>query len=101
MGLRLVGAKGEEQLLDKLKSYATVTGVYFRLITKKHTEDTAFDSFMIFKIVFKVMRIFRYRALHKGRKYHLEHKVRIVTRMTSEAYNQYTAERCKMQDKNY
>ena len=27
MGLQLVGAKGEEQLLDKLKSYATVTGV--------------------------------------------------------------------------
>ena len=39
MGLPLVGAKGEEQLLDKLKSYATVTCVYFRLISKIHTED--------------------------------------------------------------
>ena len=52
MGLPLVGAKGEEQLLDKLKSYATVTGVFFRLITKKYTEDTASDPFLIFKIVF-------------------------------------------------
>ena len=100
MGLPLVGAKGEEQLLDKLKSYATVTGVFFRLITKKHTEDTASDPFLIFKIVFKIMRIFRYRALHKGRKYHLEHKVRIVTRMTSEAQQQYTMEGIKMQIQN-
>ena len=52
MGLPLVGAKGEEQLLDKLKSYVTVTGVLFRLITKKHTEDTASNPFLIFKIVF-------------------------------------------------
>ena len=39
--LELVGAKGEELLLDRWKIYATVIDVWFRLIPKKHTEDTA------------------------------------------------------------
>ena len=63
--LQLVGAKGEELLLDKCKSYATVTGVVFSVDHEKNAEDAVCDPFPIKKIVFEVIRIFRYRALHK------------------------------------
>ena len=40
--LQLVGAKGEELLLDKCKSYATVTGVVFSVDHEK-TRKTQYE----------------------------------------------------------
>ena len=43
--LQLVGAKGEELLLDKCKSYATVTGVVFSVDHEKKNGRRSMKSF--------------------------------------------------------